>query len=51
MISKTRTVCVVDTKAPAIDTLGDNRIQIGSVWFDQTTAIDAYDNSLIMELT
>jgi len=51
MISKTRTVCVVDTKAPAIDTLGDNRIQIGSVWFDQTTAIDAYDNSPVLVKT
>lgn len=43
-VSKTRNVCVEDTKAPVIDTLGDARIQIGSVWFDQTIATDAYDD-------
>jgi len=47
-ISKTRNVCVTDTKAPVIDTLGDARIQIGSVWFDQTVATDAYDNKPVL---
>ncbi len=42
-VTKTRNVCVEDTKAPVIDTLGDAKIQIGSVWFDQTIATDRYD--------
>ncbi len=45
-VSKVRNVCVEDTEAPVIDTtLGDAKIQIGSVWFDQTFAEDAYDNN------
>lgn len=47
-VSKVRNVCVEDTKAPVIDTLGDARIQIGSVWFDQTIATDAYDNNPVL---
>jgi hypothetical protein len=47
-VSQIRNVCVEDTKAPEIDTLGDNRIQIGSVWFDQTIAKDAYDLSPVL---
>jgi PKD repeat protein len=50
-VTKTRTVCVTDTKAPVIDTLGDARIQIGSVWFDQTVATDAYDNNVTLSKT
>ncbi len=42
-VTKTRNVCVEDTKAPEVDPLGDTSIQIGSVWIDQTTATDAYD--------
>ena len=51
MVVKTRTVCVEDTKAPIIDTIGDNRIQIGSVWFDQTIATDAYDDAPVLVKT
>lgn len=44
IVSKTRNVCVEDTKAPVIDTLGDTKIQIGSVWLDQTAVSDDYDD-------
>jgi hypothetical protein len=43
-VIKTRNVCYADTKAPVIDTAGENLIQVGSVWIDQTTAVDAYDD-------
>jgi hypothetical protein len=42
-VTKTRNVCVEDTKAPTILALGDTSIQIGSVWLDQTSVEDAYD--------
>ncbi|MES2617485.1 MAG: immunoglobulin-like domain-containing protein [Bacteroidota bacterium] len=45
---KTRTVCVADTKGPEIDTLGGTKIQIGSVWIDQTIVTDAYDNTPVL---
>ncbi|MDI1234432.1 MAG: DUF5011 domain-containing protein [bacterium] len=41
--SKTRTVCVSDTKKPSIGNIGDTSIQIGSTWIDQTIATDLYD--------
>ena len=41
--SKTRTVCVADTKKPFIGNSGDTSIQLGTTWIDQTTASDAYD--------
>ncbi len=45
---KTRTVCVADTKGPIIDTAGPNKIQIGTIWIDQTNVKDAYDNNPVM---
>ncbi|MBL7837296.1 MAG: DUF5011 domain-containing protein [Bacteroidetes bacterium] len=42
-VTKTRNVCVEDTKKPLILRLGEERIQIGSVWLDQTSVEDAYD--------
>jgi len=42
-VTKTRNVCVEDSKAPIILPVGDTSIQIGSVWIDQTTVEDAYD--------
>jgi hypothetical protein len=44
-VSKVRNVCVRDTRPPFIDTAGSWKIQIGTVWFDQTNAIDLYDNN------
>ncbi len=41
--SKTRTVCVTDTKLPYFINFGDTSIQIGSTWIDQTESADAYD--------
>lgn len=48
---KTRTVCVEDTKSPAILTNGVVQIQIGSLWIDQTTAKDDYDDMPILTKT
>lgn len=46
---KTRTVCVADTKGPDIDTtVGSTKIQIGSVWVDQTFVTDKYDDNPVM---
>jgi PKD repeat protein len=45
MVTKTRSVCVVDTIAPMFTAGGDDKIQITSVWFDQTTINDGYDNN------
>jgi hypothetical protein len=42
-VTKTRTVCVEDTRKPTILRLGDENIQIGSVWLDQTSVEDEYD--------
>jgi hypothetical protein len=47
-----RTVCVEDTKGPEIDaTKGPTEIQIGSVWVDQTTVSDKYDDNPVMTET
>ena len=45
MVMKTRDICVVDTIAPFFTAGGDDKIQIASVWFDQTTVEDGYDNN------
>ncbi len=42
-VTLTRNVCVEDTKAPTILPLGEEQIQINSVWIDQTDVEDAYD--------
>jgi hypothetical protein len=47
--TQTRTVCVADTKGPLIDTtIGTTKIQIGTLWADQTTVWDAYDDKPVM---
>ena len=50
-VTKTRNVCVEDTKAPVIDPQGPTQVQIGSVWIDQTTVMDAYDNMPVLTRT
>ena len=45
---KTRTVCVKDNNKPQIDTFGTTKIQIGSVWIDQTVVSDAYDDNPVL---
>src|SRR5574343_715730 len=47
-VTKTRNVCVEDTKAPTILALGDTSVQIGSVWLDQTSVEDRYDNNPVL---
>ena len=47
-VTKTRNVCVEDTKKPMILSLGDTSVQIGSVWLDQTAAEDRYDNNPVL---
>jgi hypothetical protein len=42
-VTKTRNVCVQDSKIPTINPLGDTSIQLGSVWLDQTLPEDDYD--------
>lgn len=44
MATTTRNVCVEDTKAPNINTSGSTKVQIGSLWLDQATVSDDYDN-------
>lgn len=44
MISKSRSVCVVDNVKPVIHEDIDTAIQIGSTWFDLTYVTDEYDN-------
>ena len=43
--SVTRNVCVVDTKAPEIRNIGSTDVQVGSVWVDNTSAYDDYDDN------
>jgi hypothetical protein len=43
-VTKTRNVCVEDTKAPNLYRNGPENIQIGSVWVDLTDLDDDYDN-------
>src|SRR5574343_400714 len=47
-VTKTRNVCVEDTKKPTILALGDTSVQIGSVWLDQTSVEDRYDNNPVL---
>ncbi|MDP2174975.1 MAG: DUF5011 domain-containing protein, partial [Bacteroidota bacterium] len=44
-VTQTRDVCVEDTKAPVIMPLGEDQIQINTLWVDQTMVEDAYDNN------
>ena len=46
-----RTVCVEDKIAPSIENVNDTLIQIGSVWINQVSANDAYDNDPILNRT
>jgi PKD repeat protein len=43
--SVSRVVCVEDTKSPLIQNIGATNIQVGSVWVDNTSAYDDYDNN------
>jgi len=45
---KTRTVCVADTKGPKISANGPTKVQIQSIWIDQTIVEDDYDNNPVM---
>lgn len=47
-VTRTRNVCVVDTKPPTILSLGDTTVQIGSVWIDQTGVSDTYDDNPVL---